>query len=75
MFNLIEQVLIALLSFNWSLATKSISLNNKKCMIRTTFIDLYPPELNYYQFMISLGKCSWSCNSVDNLSTKNMHSK
>ena len=39
-------------------------------MIRPTLIDLNPVELNYYLFMISLDKCSGSCNSVDGLSTK-----
>ena len=39
-------------------------------MIRPTLIDLNPAELNYYPFMISLGKCNWSCNAVDELSKK-----
>ena len=34
-------------------------------MIRRTLIDLNPVELNHYLFMISLDKCSGSCNSVD----------
>ena len=41
-------------------------LNNGPCMIR-------PVELNYYPFMISLYKCSESCNTVDGLS-KNIRS-
>ena len=39
-------------------------------MTRPTLIDLNPIKLNYYPFMISLDKCSGSCNVVDNLSTK-----
>ena len=39
-------------------------------MIRPTLIDLNPVELNYYQLMVILGKCSGSYNSVDDLSTK-----
>ena len=31
-------------------------------MVRPTGIDLNPVELNYYPFMISLDKCSGSCN-------------
>ena len=31
-------------------------------MIRHTVIDLNPVELKYYQFMISLDKCTGSCN-------------
>ena len=39
-------------------------------MFWSTVIDLNPVELNYYPFMISLDKCSRSCNVVDDLSTK-----
>ena len=31
-------------------------------MVRPTLIDLNPFELKYYPFMISLHKCSGSCN-------------
>ena len=61
---------IALLSFSGSLATKCVSLNNVPCMIMPTLIDLNPVKLNYHPFMISLDKCSGSCSSVDDLSTK-----
>ena len=37
-------------------------------MIRA--IDLNPVELNYYQFMVSLDKCSGHYNTADDLSTK-----
>ena len=56
---------IALLIFNESLArgrTICVSLNDERCMIRPTLIDLNPVELKYYWFMISLDKCTWSCN-------------
>ena len=46
-----------------------MSLNNKPCITIPTLIDLNPAELNYYPFMISLDKCSGSCNAVDDLST------
>ena len=70
MLKLIRQVLIALLSFSPSLATKCVPLNNEPCMIRPIFIDLNPVELKYNTFMISLDKCSGSCSSVDDLSIK-----
>ena len=41
--------------------------DNEPCMIRHFFIDVNPVELKYYPFMISLGKCSGSCNSVNDL--------
>ena len=70
MFRLIKQVFIALLSFSESLATKSVSLNNEPCKIRSTLIDLNPIELNHYPFMVSLDKYNGICNAVDDLSTK-----
>ena len=39
-----------------------MSLNDKPCLVRPTFIDLNTVELRYYPFMISLGKCTESCN-------------
>ena len=75
MFRLIRQVLLALLSFSQSLATKCVSLNNEPCMIRPTLIDLKLVDLKYYPIMIRLDKYSRSCNSVDDLSKKNMCSK
>ena len=62
MFNLIEQVLIVLLSFSSSFATKFLSLNYEPCMARPTLIDLNPVVLKYYPFMISLDKCGENCN-------------
>ena len=68
--SLSKQVFIALLSFSKSLATKCGSLNNGTCMIRSFFIALNPVELKYYPSMMSLDKCSESCNFADDLSTK-----
>ena len=45
-------------------------INNELCMIRPTFIGLILFEIKYYPFMISLGKCSRSYNSIDDLSPK-----
>ena len=65
MFSLIKQVFIVLLRFSKSLArnrTKCLFLNDKPCMDRPTLIDMNPAELEYYPFMISLNKCTGSCN-------------
>ena len=48
-----------------------ISSNNEPCMIRSSLIDLDLVELKYYPFMISLYKCSGSCNSVNGAKDKN----
>ena len=39
-----------------------MSLNDEPCMVSPTLIDLNTIELRYYPFMISLDKCSGSCN-------------
>ena len=57
MFSLIGQVFIVLLSFNESLATKCLFLNDEPCMVRPN-----PVELKYHPFKISLDKCRGSCN-------------
>ena len=62
MFSLIEQVFIVLLHSSESLTTKCLFLNDKLCTVRPTLIDMNSVELNYYPFMISLNKCTGSCN-------------
>ena len=61
---------IVLLSFGGSLATKDVSLSDKSCIVKPTLTDLNPVEFNYYPFMVSLDKCSGSCNAAVDLSTK-----
>ena len=39
-----------------------MSVLNEPCMVRCTLIDMNPVELKYYPFMISLNKCTGSCN-------------
>ena len=41
---------------------KCLFLNDEPCMVRPTPIDMNPDELKYYSFMISLNKCTGSCN-------------
>ena len=56
---------IALLRFSSSLAcdpTKYLFLNDEPCMVRPTLINMNPVGLKYYPFMISLDKCTGSCN-------------
>ena len=62
MFSLIKPVFIVLLSFIESLATKYMFLKNELYMNRSSIIDLNPVELGNYSFMISLDKCTGSCN-------------
>ena len=61
---------ITLLSFSDSLATRCVSLNNESCLIRPTLVFLNTVGLDYFPFIISLHKCTGSCNSADDLSTK-----
>ena len=56
---------IVLLIFRRSLArkpTKCLFLNDEPYMFRSTLIDMNPVELKYYLLMISLNKCTGSCN-------------
>ena len=64
------RLFLVLLSFSETLASetkvsdrrKSLFLNNELCMVRPTLIDMNPVGLKYYSFMISLNKCTGSCN-------------
>ena len=65
MFSHIKQVFIVLLRFSTSLVhdrTESLLLNDEPFMVRPTLIDLNPIKLKYHPFMISLDKCTGSCN-------------
>ena len=62
MFSLIKQVFIVLIRFSESLATNCLFLDDEKGIVRSTLIDLNSVELKYYPFMISLNKCTRSCN-------------
>ena len=42
--------------------TKCLFLNNEPCMVRPILIDMNPNKLKYYPFMISLNRCTGSCN-------------
>ena len=58
---------IVLFSFNKSLARdqiKCLFLNDEPCMAGPSLIDMNPVELKYYPLMITLGKCTGSCNVV-----------
>ena len=56
MFSLIKQAPIVL-------GTNKMSVfNDEPCIFRPTLTDLNPVELKYCPFMISLDKCSGSCN-------------
>ena len=48
-----------------------MSLNNQKCEIQPTLINSHPNECNqelyYYPFVVQLGKCYGSCNTLNNL--------
>ena len=63
------------LSFSGSLAiatmvfdrTKCIYLNNELGLVGPTVMNLNSNELHYYPFMVSLGRCDGSCNTLDDL--------
>ena len=69
------RLFLVLLSFSETLASetkvsdrrKSLFLNNELCMVRPTLIDMNPVGLKYYSFLISLNKCTGSCNVLSHL--------
>ena len=71
MFRPTKQVFIVLMSFNESLTCDwCLFLNDEPSLVRPTLIDLNPAELTYYSFMISLHKCTGSCNVFLNMCSK-----
>ena len=82
MFRFLKQVFVALLGFSGSLTnifntpdlTKCISLDNQQCMTQPTFTNLYPNEyiegLCYYPFSVHLERCTESCNTLNDPSSK-----
>ena len=59
---------------NGSNHTKCISLNNQKCIIQPTLINLHPNEysreLHYYPFAVKFDRWVGSCNTLNDLSNK-----
>ena len=63
-------MLILLMSFIKSSATKCVSLNNEPCMIRPFLINLTHDEIKYYPFLIKLDKYNRNFNPVNDLSMR-----
>ena len=67
-FRFIKSVFVAVLSFEKALTAqviKYISLNNKPCLARPTFIDLNSDQLLYYPFVVILDRYDGICNTLD----------
>ena len=76
MFGLIKRMFIGLFTSIVSASNhaKCILLNNRKCMIKPTLINLYPDEysqeLHYHPLAVNLDRCIRICNTLDELSNK-----
>ena len=76
MFGIIKKMFLILLTKSVSASnhTNCVSLNNKKCEIQPTFINLhsnkYSQELDCYSFAVKLDRCVGSCNNLNNLSNE-----
>ena len=59
---------------NVSNHTKWKRLSYHKCMIQPILINLHPneysQEFHYYPFVVKLGRCFRSCNTLNDLSNK-----
>ena len=67
---LLKKIIVLLFNIvNGSKHTKYVSLNNQKCMIQPTLINLhrneYSQEFCYYPFMVKLDRCVGSCNTLN----------
>ena len=76
MLGLIKKVFIGLLSgqVNGSNHTKCVLLNNQKCEVQPTLIDLHPneyyQEFHYYPVSVKLDRSLGNCNTLNDLSNK-----
>ena len=76
MLELIKKVFIGLLTgqVNGSKNTKCVLLNNQKCEVQPTLIDLhhseYYQEFHYYPFSVKLDRSLGNCNTLNYLSNK-----
>ena len=76
MFKIILKTLIVFLTslVNGSNHAKCISLNNQKCKVQPTLINLHPDEysqqLHYYPFAVKLDRCVGSFNTLNDLFNK-----
>ena len=73
---LLKKVFIGLLTIvvvNASSHTKCVSLNNQKCAIQPTLVNIhlneYCQELHCYTFAVNY-RCVGSCNTLNDLSNK-----
>ena len=59
---------------NASNLTKYVSLNNPKCKIQPSLVNLHPneysQELHYYLSVVKLDRYVGSCNTLNDLSNK-----
>ena len=74
MFGLIKKMFIGLLTglVNGSNHTKYVSLSNQKYMFQPALVSLHPNEYSqefyYYPFLVTLGRCVTSCNTLNDSS-------
>ena len=76
MFGLINKIFMGLLIniVSTSNHSKCVFLNNQKCEIQPTHINLnpneYSQEFHFYSFLVKLDRCVRRCNTLNGLSNK-----
>ena len=76
MFGLINKIFMRLLIniVSTSNHSKCVFLNNQKCEIQPTHINLnpneYSQEFHFYPFLVKLDRCVRRCNTLNGLSNK-----
>ena len=61
---------ITLLCFGESLAAKCVSLSNPPCYVKLILIDVNFNEPLSYPSVVSMNKCSGSCNTIGDPNAK-----
>ena len=76
MLGLLKKAFIGLFTgqVNGSNHTRCVLLNNQKCEVQITLINLHPneccQEFHYYLFWVKLDRCFGNCNTLNDLSNE-----
>ena len=65
MFGFINKMFLAVKDVSSCNVSKSVSMNNQECKIRTQIIEINSNGPLLYPDSIELNKCSGSCNNIN----------
>ena len=69
MFKFIKKIFVSTMMCFGSLSSvnplECVSMNNKKCKVRSEIVNVNSNEPLFYPFSIKTSKCSGSCNNIN----------